>query len=186
MPAPTYCTICERPDRDRIDAALRGGTSIRQIAQAFDVGRTAVTGHAAKHTQSIETRKHRQAARGGRRRSRTAPAVELRAIEGPEGVVEDLQRLRVEAFGLFEAAKGRGDWKSAERIFSQLIACVDRFGELHRVLGGKGSGLTINVDRSQRVFARLDAMTDEQLRALQASLAAGSGPFALAAAEDVA
>jgi hypothetical protein len=60
-------------------------------------------------------------------------------------VISDLQRLRVEAFGLFEAAKARADWKSAERVFRQLVEVVDRFGEKHRVLGPKGAA-NVNVD----------------------------------------
>jgi hypothetical protein len=171
MPAPTSCSVCEHRDRAKIDAALRAGTPLRGVSKAFGVGRTALTSHAARHTTAIETRKHRQAARGGRRRTPKTAAVELRAIETAEDVVEDLQRLRVEAFGLFEQAKARADWKSAERIFAQVVAVVDRFGEMHRVLGSKG--VTLNVDRSMKVLNVLGTLSEDDLRALLARAESG-------------
>jgi hypothetical protein len=170
------CTVCDRPDRERIDAALRGGTSVRGIAKAFDLGRTAIAGHAARHTTAEQTRKYRDAAKNGRKRAPKAAIVELKPIENPEDVVSDLQRLRVSAFDLFAQAQARADWKSAERIFSQLIAVVDRFGEMHRVLGSKGVNVT--VDRSTRVLNVLGAMSEDDLRALLVRAEAGE-PIAL-------
>lgn len=172
MPAPTSCTVCEHPDREKIDLALRGGTSVRAIVRSFDgVGRTAIAGHAARHTTAIETRKHREAARGRVRRPKSAPIATMKPIEGPEDVVEDLQRLRAEAFGLFEEAKGRADWKSAERIFVQMVAVVDRFGEMHKVLGSKG--ISVTVDRSTQQINVLASLSDAQLDELLAHAKAG-------------
>lgn len=172
MPAPTACSICEHPERDKIDIALRGGTSVRAVAKSYDVGRTAVTGHASKHTTAIETRNHRVAARSRMRNPKSATvAMTIKPVESPEDVVEDLQRLRVEAFGLFEEAKARADWKSAERIFGQVVAVVDRFGEMHRVLGSKGVNVT--VDRSTQQISILASLTDGQLDALLARSVAG-------------
>lgn len=173
MPAPTSCSVCEHPEREKIDLALRGGTSLRGIGKAFAVGRTALTGHASKHTTALETRAFREAARGGRARKRLlkSAAPPMKRIEGPEDVVEDLQRLRSEAFGLFDEAKGRADWKSAERIFAQMVAVVDRFGEMHKVLGSKGISFT--VDRSTQQISVLASLTDGQLDALLARSAIG-------------
>lgn len=171
VPAPTSCTVCEHPQREQIDVALRGGTSVRSICKAFDVGRTAVSGHAAKHTTALETRKYREAARGGRRRPLEASAPALKPIDSPEDVVEDLQRLRIESFELFEKAKARADWKSAERIFGQVVAVVDRFGEMHKVLGSKG--ISVTVDRSTRVLNVLGGLSEAELRALLVRAEAG-------------
>lgn len=172
MPAPTSCSVCEHPDREKIDVALRGGTSLRGIGKTFGIGRTAITGHAAKHTTAIETRAFREAARGRiRRRKPNAAATSMKPVESPEDVVADLQTLRVEAFGLFEQAKGRADWKSAERIFGQMVAVVDRFGEMHKVLGSKGISFT--VDRSTQQISVLASLTDGQLDALLARSAIG-------------
>ena len=172
MPAPTSCSVCEHPNRDKIDVALRGGTSLRGIGKTFGIGRTAITGHAAKHTTAIETRAFREAARGRvHNRKANAAATSLKPVESPEDVVADLQTLRVEAFGLFEQAKARADWKSAERIFGQMVAVVDRFGEMHKVLGSKGISFT--VDRSTQQISVLASLTDGQLDALLARSAIG-------------
>ena len=172
MPAPTSCSVCEHPEREKIDVALRGGTSIRGIGKTFGIGRTAITGHAAKHTTAIETRAFREAARGrAQNRKTNATATSMKPVESPEDVVADLQTLRVEAFGLFEQAKARADWKSAERIFGQMVAVVDRFGEMHKVLGSKGISFT--VDRSTQQISVLASLTDGQLDALLARSAAG-------------
>jgi len=182
MPSAVFCSVCESPDREKIDVALRGGTSLRGIGKTFGIGRTAITGHAAKHTTAIETRAFREAARGRiRRRKPNAAATSMKPVESPEDVVADLQTLRVEAFGLFEQAKGRADWKSAERIFGQMVAVVDRFGEMHKVLGSKGISFT--VDRSTQQISVLASLTDGQLDALLARSAAGE-TIALPAALD--
>jgi predicted RNA methylase len=167
MPAPTACTICEHPDRERIDSALRGGASIRSIGKSFGVGRTALSGHAAKHTTAEATRKYRVAAKGGRRKT-TALAVAdtLKPIESPDDVVADYQRIRIEAHWLFEQAKARADWKSAERLFSQLLDATDRFGTMYRLIGAK-SAVTVNIDqRTARVAQFYDSLPTETLRRL--------------------
>lgn len=68
------------------------------------------------------------------------------------------------------------DWKSAERVFAQPIAVVDRFGELHGVLARNG-GVTVNVDRSSRVLNVVRSLSEERIRELLAD------PAALAEAE---
>ena len=170
MPSAVFCSVCESPDREKIDAALRGGTSLRGIGKTFGIGRTAITGHAAKHTTAIETRAFREAARG-RIRKPKAVTQSVKPIESPEDVVADLQWLRTEALGLYAQAKARHDWKSAERIFVQVVSVVDRFAEMHRVLGGKG--VSVTVDRSTQQISILASLTDGQLDALLARSAAG-------------
>jgi hypothetical protein len=167
MSAPGYCSVCEHADRDKIDASLRAGTSINQLARTFTVGRTAITGHAMKHTTAPETRKYRDAARNGKRREpEPRDPTKLGPCEGPEDVVEDLQRLRTAGFGLLANALARHDYKSAERLLSQIIAVVDRFGDLHRVLRQPGN-VTVNIDQRQMKIVELyDALPEGILLSL--------------------
>jgi hypothetical protein len=172
MPAPTACTVCIRPDLDHINAALKGGTSYRSVEKTFAIGRTALTGHSRKCIKDAETRNRRAAAKGGRRKPRALGAAPLlKPIESAEDVVEELQRLRIEATALFEGAKARADWKQAQQLFGQLVALVDRFGEMHRVLGSKGT--TVTVDRSTRTLNVLGRLGEAELRQMLAHAKAG-------------
>lgn len=86
-------------------------------------------------------------------------------IESAEDVVADLQRLRNEAFDLFEGAKARKDWQRAQQLFTQLVAIIDRFGEMHKVLGPKGS-VNVVIDNSTRALTVLSKLSDAELRAI--------------------
>jgi hypothetical protein len=61
------------------------------------------------------------------------PIPRAMTIESAQDVIADLQRLRNEAFDLFEGAKARKDWQRAQQLFTQLVAIIDRFGEMHKV-----------------------------------------------------
>jgi hypothetical protein len=169
MPVPAFCSVCEHPDRDKIDYALRGNTSLRSIEKTYAIGRTALTGHVRKHTTNTDARGRRVVAKNRLRGRRVKSGAEsgLKPIENADDVVADLQRLRVEAFELFESAKGRADWKQAQMLFQSCLGLVDRFGEMYKVLGPKG--VTINVDqRSVKVAAFYDALPKETLQRLAA------------------
>jgi hypothetical protein len=171
MATKDLCSICARPDRDRIDAAVRARTSLRSTCKTFDCGRTALTNHMLSCVTGLG-RVVRPNRRGGRPKKGAAfvPAasLDLKPVESAEDVIADLQRLRATAFELFEGARGRADWKQAQMLFGQLVAIVDRFGEMHRVLGPKG-GVAINIDaRQQKVIEFYDALPTEVLRKLSA------------------
>lgn len=46
---PRGCSICERPDVAAIDGAIRGGLPVREIARQYEIGRDALSRHAASH-----------------------------------------------------------------------------------------------------------------------------------------
>ena len=162
---PWDCSVCPRPDRASIDEALLGRTTLRSVAKTFGLGRTAISNHAA-HIGALEQRQRSRAARGLSRRKKPATPLDIKPIAGPDDVVEDLQRLRVAAYELFEGAKERSDWKQAQLLFGQLVQIIDRFGDMHKVLGAKG--VTLNVDqRTQKIVAMYDSLPVEVLRALK-------------------
>ena len=85
-------------------------------------------------------------------------------------MIEDLQRFGCEAFTLFEAAKNRGRPQASSALFNQLVQLFDRFAELHRLVGPKGSTV-INVDRSTKVVAILNDMAKSDPESLRRYLA---------------
>jgi hypothetical protein len=87
------CTVCGHPNRNRIDEALLNGTSIRDIARQYGLGRNAVDRHRAHiGTMLVEA---------GRRRA------ELEVDHGDDllGMAYHLQR---EALALLQKAKSEG------------------------------------------------------------------------------
>lgn len=168
---PWDCSLCPRPDRAAIDEALRTGTSLRTIAKTFGLGRTSIGNH-ARCIGALESRERSRAARGRPRRKRPTATLPIPPIESREDVIADLQRLRIEAYTLFESAKGRSDWKQAQLLFNQLVALVDRFGEMHRVLGPKGA-VTVNIDASTKALHVLGNLDEATIRAMLARADAG-------------
>jgi hypothetical protein len=170
MPVP--CTLCANPRRAEADAAIHGGTSFRAVAREFGGTKDVVGRHASKCLGVNRATPNAAAAarkRSQRRISRRIEDAALPPIENANDVVGDLQRLRVEAFDLFEGAKARGDWKQAQMLFNQLVAIVDRFGEMHRVLGAKGGGANVTIDaRSINVQGATPEFMREYIAAVRA------------------
>ena len=85
------CTVCGHPNRNRIEEALLNGTSIRDIARRYGLGRNAVDRHRAHIGTMLEE--------AGRRRA------EFEVNHGDDllGMAYRLQR---EALELLEKTKG--------------------------------------------------------------------------------
>jgi hypothetical protein len=163
MPAPTACTVCEHPDRERIDVALRGSASLRSIAKSFGLGRTAITGHASKHTTAEQTRKYRVAARGGRRRSALSVAVAPVSLDSPADVLAELRFLYGETKSLYETAKASHDLRLMDKAISNGAALLDRFAKSFGMF--QDGGTTINVNPiDAKIIAVVQSMTTEELR----------------------
>jgi hypothetical protein len=167
-----------------MDAMIASGTPIIDVSRTFHVSEQSLRRHRdAGHIPGIEKAAPRKpvvpgldAAEVERLRATASPVADpepaalpaiprATTIENAEDVIADLQRLRNEAFDLFEGAKARKDWQRAQQLFSQLVAIIDRFGEMHRVLGPKGS-VNVVIDNSSRALTVLAKLSDAELRAI--------------------
>jgi hypothetical protein len=82
---PRVCTLCIHPDRQAIETALHGGTSLRTIAAAWSVSKTALLRHRDAHGGTAPQPAQQPALQGlvleePSRRSPT-PAPDLAALE---------------------------------------------------------------------------------------------------------
>jgi transposase len=150
---PWDCSICtSRSDRPAIDDALKGGTSIRQVARAFGLGRTSVSNHAGRCLGVTETRERSRAARGQPRRKRPSQTAEVRPIESPQDVLQEVQRMYQEAWALYEEAKRTSDTRLMDKALGQVGSTIDRFA---KVYGMFKTDIPLNDNRTVNVFANV-------------------------------
>lgn len=157
----TTCSVCASPRRSEINELLAVGTPLRQLERSHAIGRGPLGRHALQCLGVAGTDKRRHNAQRRTHRRLALVGSDIKPVEGAADVIADLQRLRVEAFTLFEAAKSRADWAQAQKLFAQLMSLVDRFGELHGILRQKGAGVTVNIDASQKALVTLGSWSEE-------------------------
>jgi uncharacterized protein YgbK (DUF1537 family) len=160
-----HCNVCMHDRREQIDRAILAGTSLRSVALTFGLDRSGVQRHGSNHVHAADVRAEVAKNRKQALVEFASQPPDVRRIESPEDAMENLQELHRQSWLLFLGAKARSDWKSAERIFAQVLAVGDRFGEMHKVFGAKG--VTVNVDaRQQKIVQLYDSLPAETLRRL--------------------
>jgi hypothetical protein len=166
------CVGCVRKDRKGIEAAINSGTALADVSRAFHISRDTLQRHRADHMPKpiLSAPAAPAALTETPAYPKPAPLAivtlpRAKTVESAEDVIADLQRLRNEAFDLFESAKAREDWQRAQQLFTQLVAIIDRFGEMHKVLGPKGS-VNVVIDNSSRTLNMLSRLSDAELRAI--------------------
>ncbi len=93
---PRSCTVCEHPQKARIDEALVGGASNRSVASLYDVSEAAARRHKANHLPA--------------KLIMAAKAAELAEADTLLDQVRDLQG---RAYGILDKAEGAGDLRTA-------------------------------------------------------------------------
>jgi hypothetical protein len=159
------CTICNHPERPRIDLAVASGSSMRAIALRFKVSPDAVWRHGQAHL-SPEIR----GALVTRLLQREGDTRRILLEEGA-GVAEGLKAIRGPLFTLFLAATDCGDGKAAAALSGRLhenLALVAKLtGELAPHAGISITNILLSPDflrmrgELMRVLARYPEAQEE-------------------------
>jgi hypothetical protein len=170
VPTPSACSICSRPDRDQIDAALRARTPLRSISKTFGGGsdiRTGLKNHAVGCITGLG-RGARANAKGGRPRNAPAPAAAspIGDLDAPQIMLEYGQ-LYAESRALLELAKQSGDMVRVDKALAGCVNILDRHAKAAGIFADGGT--TVNIDaRQQKVVALYDSLPTEVLERLAA------------------
>lgn len=89
------CSVCEHPERQAIEAALRSGASVREVAARFGVSKTALWRHGALHSTNkvvIESGQAREDGQEGDDMAKTkANTSEVPQKAAPKGAIATAQ-----------------------------------------------------------------------------------------------
>jgi len=121
---PQTCSICGRPDRSTIDAALVDGVSLRDIAGRFPgLSKSAISRHRQHVAETI------------------AVARQAQQIDHGGSLIAQVEAIKSEALTILNDVKGT-DKKTALAALRRLLECVELMA---KVQGAISSGTSISL-----------------------------------------
>ena len=183
------CTVCQHPERVRIELLIASGASRRAIGRKYKLNLHAVCNHWNKHVSEA-----RQAALKVGPVEREALAARL--SEESQSVLDHFRVVRAGLYSLFDAAVTAGDSNGGAMLAARLIRCLEAIA---RITGELASSPLVQ-QTTNNVFvlpqfatlqaaliralqphpearaAVIQALRDLEARSLTASPAAPAGP----------
>ncbi len=159
---PRSCTVCEHPERERIDKALVGDASNRSVASLYDVSEAAVRRHKANHLPA--------------KLVMAQAAEEVAQADDLLGQVQDLQK---RTLAILEAAEGTKQHRTA---LSAIREARSNLELLAKLLGELDQRPQVNVLVSPEwlelrvaIVGSLEAHPEAREAVLRAIRGAGNG-----------
>ena len=110
---PRRCTVCDHPERHRIDEALVSGTPYRSVAKQFELSESAVYRHKTDHLPA-----HLLKAR------------EIEEVARADDLLDQVRTLQIHALDILERAEKSGDLRTALSAISQARGNLELLGKL--------------------------------------------------------
>src|SRR5215217_3354841 len=110
---PRRCTVCDHPERHRIDEALVTGAQYRSVARRFRLSDSAVYRHKTEHLPA-----HLLKAR------------EVEEVARADDLLEQVRNLQAHALHILECAEQAGDLRNALAAISQARDNLELLGKL--------------------------------------------------------
>jgi hypothetical protein len=155
------CTICQHPDRARIEAVRCAGASLDSVAKKFGVSRDAVFRHQANHVDA-DTRSQYLSG---------VPVAELAQLAASEGtsVLEYLSLVRSVLVQEFQLASQTHSHHATSALAGRLVEVLRAIGSISGEMGNMATSLTIN--------GNINVMNHPQLANLQANMLRALAPY---------
>ncbi len=110
---PRTCTICQHPERQKIDTALVAGEPFRNIAERFGTSATALTRHKAEHLPA-----------------KLAQAHAAREVAQASTLLDEVRALRSKAVNILLTAEKAGDLRTALLGIREARSCIELLAEM--------------------------------------------------------
>jgi hypothetical protein len=148
------CSICDHPDRWRIELLRAGGASLDSLAEKFSVSRDAIHRHWAKHV-------HDDAKASYLAGPSQMEALHAKAAAEGESVLDYFRIVRTALVSAMTACSEAGDARGVALVSGQLIATLEKIGKVTGEISAIAS--TVNITNNNvaiinsPIFARLQA-----------------------------
>lgn len=144
------CTVCTRPDRDAVDAALlEDGASVYGVAKRFGIVYQTLRRHVASHLAS-----HTVTCR--------EPEVVARRAETSRSLLERCEQLMARAETLLEAAESSGEVRTALQALENQRRTLELIGRVSGELRDQGNVVALFVASPE--WSLLESAIAEALR----------------------
>jgi len=151
---PRVCTVCNHPERERIDKLLIEGESFRNIAERFSLSATSVYRHKSHLNGTL------------------LKAKEVKEIAQADNLMEQITNLQSRALNILSKTEEAEDWRAATGAIREARGCLELLGKL---AGELKEGQTVNVIVSTQwvelrtsILQALEAHPEAKLSVLKA------------------
>jgi hypothetical protein len=110
---PRRCTVCDHPERHRIDEALVSGAPYRSVAKQFKVSESAVYRHKTEHLPAYLLK-----------------ASMVEEVARADDLLDQVRHLQTRALYILERAENTGDLRTALAAISQARGNLELLGKL--------------------------------------------------------
>lgn len=146
------CTICGRPNRAEIDAALVDGVPLRDIAGRFNLSRSAVHRHQEHIPRSL------------------ARAKQAREIAQASTLLGRVELLIHDCRAIAMKAQRAREWSAAVSALREVRGCLELLGQISGELRKeKEQGVNLNVNINLTRRALFSRMTNDEMEAYAAT-----------------
>lgn len=122
---PRHCTICNHPQREKVDGLLLKGDPIRVIAGQFSLSYSSLQRHVSEHIS--ETMKK---------------AKEAQQVTQADNLLDQVKDLQKKALSILSKAEAAKDYRAATGAIREARGCLELLAKL---LGELKEGQTINI-----------------------------------------
>jgi hypothetical protein len=159
------CTVCQHPERWRVELLKAGGASLDSLAQKFGLSRDAIYRHLARHV-SAEMK--------GSYLLGPVQLQELAAKAADTGasVLDHLHAVRTVLMGHLATVTEAGDSRAAAHVAGRLTTLLEVIAKISGELGDLARSTTYNITNNVAVLQDHPAFAK-----VQASLLRALGPY---------
>jgi hypothetical protein len=124
---PRKCSVCIHSEYQNIDEALIGGEPLRDISRRFNIDKSALSRHKLNHLSALLVKTE-----------------EGKELAKAESLVDEIQRLRLEAARIYQKAEERGDFRTALAGVRELTRIVELLAKLQGDLNEQSVNIVFN------------------------------------------
>lgn len=122
------CTVCQHPERHRLEMLVIGGASHRSVAEKFSTPQKKLTHHSVgRHMQAHVSEEKRASMLLGPVKLATLAS---RAAEESESVIDHLRALRSGLWQMFDVSLDAGDRSGGALVAGRLLECLTQIAKL--------------------------------------------------------
>ena len=124
---PRKCLVCIQPEKQKIDEALIRGEPLRDIARRYNIDKSALSRHKKNHLPTLLTK-----------------AEEAKEVSRADSLIDEIQRLRLEAARISQKAEQKGDYRTALAGIRELTRIVELLARLQGDLNEQSVNVVFN------------------------------------------
>lgn len=132
------CSICQHPERARIEMLRAGGASLDSLAKKFKIDRTALHRHWHDHVTP-------EAKAGYLAGTDTLATLRDKAADEADSVLDYLRVVRTTLLASLMTMQEAGDGRGVAQVATALIGCLERIGKVTGQISAITSQTNINV-----------------------------------------